>query len=37
MIYVELMKNFLLVDPSELFAVRLILASWAEKRLIPTF
>ena len=37
MIYVELMKNFLLVDPSELFAVRLILASWAQERLIPTF
>ena len=37
MVYVEFMKNFLLADPSELFAVRLILASWAQKRLIPIF
>ena len=37
MMYVEFMKNFLLADPSELLAVRLILASWAQKRLIPTF
>ena len=37
MMYVELIKNFLLADPSELLAVRLILASWAQKRLIPTF
>ena len=37
MVYVEFMKNFLLGDPTELFAVRLILASWAQKRLIPTF
>ena len=37
MIYVELMKNFLLADSSELMAVRLISASWAQKRLIPTF
>ena len=37
MIYVELMKNFRLVDSSELLAVRLILASWAQKRFIPTF
>ena len=35
--YVEFMKNFLLADPSELLAVRLILAYWAQKRLIPTF
>ena len=35
--YVEYMKNFLLTDPSELFTVRLILASWPQKRLIPTF
>ena len=35
--YVEFMKNFVFADPSELFAVRLILASWAQKRLIPTF
>ena len=35
--YLELMKNFLLADSSELLAVRLISASWAKKRLIPTF
>ena len=34
MMYVELMKNFLLADSNELMAVRLILASWAQKRLI---
>ena len=37
MMYVELMKNFLLADSSELMVVRLISASWAKKRLIPTF
>ena len=37
MMYVELMKNFLLADSSELLAVRLISASWAQKHLIPTF
>ena len=37
MMYVELMKNFLLADSSELLAVRLISASWAQKRLILTF
>ena len=31
--YVELMKNFLLADSSELMAVRLISASWGQKRL----
>ena len=36
MIYVEFMKNFLLDDSGELFAVWLISASWAQKRLIPT-
>ena len=36
MMYVELMKNFLLPDSSELMAVRLILASWAQKQVIPT-
>ena len=36
MMYVEFMKNFLLGDPSELMAVRLILASWAQKQVIPT-
>ena len=37
MMYVEFMKNFLLLDSSELLAVRLILAFWAKNRLIPTF
>ena len=37
MMYVEFMKNFLLADSNELLSVRLILASWAKKRLIPTF
>ena len=37
MMYVEFMKNFLLADSSELLAVRFILASWAQKLLIPTF
>ena len=37
MMYFEFMKNFLLADSSELMAVRLISASWAQKRLIPTF
>ena len=37
MMYVEFMQNFLLVDSSELMAVRLISASWAQKRLIPIF
>ena len=35
--YVECMKNFLLADSNELMVVRLISASWAQKRLIPTF
>ena len=37
MMYFGFMKYFLLADSSELMAVRLILASWAQKRLIPTF
>ena len=37
MLYVEFMKNFFLADSSEYMAVRLILASWDQKRLIPTF
>ena len=37
MMYVDFMKNFLLPDSSELMAVRLISASWAQKRLIPYF
>ena len=36
MMYVEFMKNFLLDDSGELMAVRLILASWAKKQVIPT-
>ena len=36
-VYVECMKNFLLADSSELMVVRLISASCAKKRLIPTF
>ena len=32
MMYVEFMKNYLLADSNELLAVRLILASWAQKR-----
>ena len=36
MMYVVFMKNFLLADSSELMAVRLILASWALKQVIPT-
>ena len=37
MVYVDFMKNFFLADPTELIAVTLILASWPQKRLIPTF
>ena len=37
MMYGEFMKNFLLADSSKLLVVRLILTSWAQKRLIPTF
>ena len=37
MMYVELMKNFLLADSSRLMAVRVISGSLAQKRLIPTF
>ena len=37
MMYFEFMKNIPLADSSELLAVRLILASWPQKRLIPTF
>ena len=35
--YVEFMKNFSLRDSSEMMAVRLISATWAQKRVIPTF
>ena len=34
--YVEFMKNFLLANSSELMTVRLILAPWAQKQVIPT-
>ena len=37
MMYVEFVKKIFLPDSSELMAVKLISASWAEKRLIPTF
>ena len=37
MIYLEFMKNLLLADSSEGMAVRLILPSWAQKHLIPTW
>ena len=37
MMYVEFMKNFLLADSSKLIAVRVISASWTQKRLIPNF
>ena len=37
MMYVEFMKNFLLSDSGEQIPVRLISASWAQKRLIPIF
>ena len=35
--YVQFMTNFLLADSSELMAVRLISAIWAQKRLFSTF
>ena len=37
MMYVEFMKNFLLADSGEQMPFRLILASWAQKRFVPTF
>ena len=37
MMYVEFMKNFILADSGEQMPVRLISATWAQKRLIPTF
>ena len=37
MMDVELMKNFLIADSSELMAVKLISALWPQKRSIPTF
>ena len=35
--YVEFMKNFLFDDSCKYIAVRLISASWALKRVEPTF
>ena len=37
MMYVEFLKNFLLAHSSDLIAVRLIFASWAQKQVIATF
>ena len=37
MMYVEFMKNFLLADSGELMEIGVISASWAQKRLIPSF
>ena len=37
MVYFEFVKNFLLADSGEHMRVTLISASWARKRLIPTF
>ena len=34
--YVEIIKKIFLADSCELMGVRLISASWAQKRLIPT-
>ena len=35
MMYVEFMKNFLLADSRDMKAVRLNLASWDQKQVIP--
>ena len=37
MMYFEFMKSFFLADSSEMMGVRVTSASWARKRLIPTF
>ena len=37
MMYVEFMKNFLLANSRERMPFKLIVASWAQKRSIPTF
>ena len=37
MMYLELIKNFFLADTSELIAVTVISAFWADKHLISTF
>ena len=36
MMYVELIKNFLLADSTGVLAAILIVASWAQKQVIPT-
>ena len=36
MMYFELIKNILLADSSKQVPIRLITASWAQERLIPT-
>ena len=36
MMYLELIKNILLADSSDLIAVGLILSTWAQKQVIPT-
>ena len=35
MMYVDFMNNFFLADSSELVGVRIISASWAQRRVIP--
>ena len=35
MTYVDFMKNFLLADSTGVLAVILIMASWAQKQVIP--
>ena len=37
MMYVDFMKNYFLANSSKLMSVRLILGSWAQEGLIPTF
>ena len=37
MMYVEFTKIFFLADSNELMGVRVISASWAQKRLIPIY
>ena len=37
MMYVEFIKKYFLADSRELMGVKVISASWAQKRLIPTF
>ena len=37
MMYVKFMKNFFFADSRELMGVKVISASWPQKRLIATF